>query len=366
MEEGEIPDDLPEEEEPAFSWTEYIAPQPRKPLIPSVNVALKLLVVSSPFLTPSHIIPLDFLGLTIGRDRLSTPPVTPPLTPPHLRLPELQISRHHCEISLKVNNTFRVKDLGSTHGTFLNTKRLSQPKVASDYIELKHLDILRVGSTSFEIHSHSSWGSCGACQLKTGNEIDVRSTSAPKPPSAKEEKVVVESRKEAHKKELDRLKKRILGSSEESAAKNKKQNKYTDRAALRRSLYAHTHEQYHEPELDQRALYHQEQEPDLQHSPGAHLLSKLGWKPGQSLGSASNPGILEPITATPNQHRQGLGISTESESDSVGKQQLNLSRRDAAYLKALARFKDASRLPVSLPHDDDDDDDNDNHGAGSN
>jgi len=61
---------------------------------------------------------------------------------------------HDCEVShnhavIEVNsNGLCIRDVGSTFGTYLNDKRLSEPKRASDAHKLKPCDSIKVGQTS--------------------------------------------------------------------------------------------------------------------------------------------------------------------------------------------------------------------------
>jgi pSer/pThr/pTyr-binding forkhead associated (FHA) protein len=58
-----------------------------------------------------------------------------------IRLRDSRASREHAQIR-KVNSSWAVKDLGSTNGTFVNDKRVSQGT-------LSHGDQIRIGSTEF-------------------------------------------------------------------------------------------------------------------------------------------------------------------------------------------------------------------------
>jgi pSer/pThr/pTyr-binding forkhead associated (FHA) protein len=60
-----------------------------------------------------------------------------------LRIPLEQVSRRHCEI-VQNNGTLRLRDLGSSNGTYVNGKRVLETK-------LKAGDRLRVGSLTFTV-----------------------------------------------------------------------------------------------------------------------------------------------------------------------------------------------------------------------
>ncbi len=61
----------------------------------------------------------------------------------HLRIPTRDVSRQHCELRL-YKNGLRVKDLGSSNGTFVNGKRIAE-------IVLNAGDQLRVGPVTFVV-----------------------------------------------------------------------------------------------------------------------------------------------------------------------------------------------------------------------
>ena len=60
-----------------------------------------------------------------------------------LRLPWSNVSRQHCEIK-KVNGNWRVHDLKSLNGTFVNNMPVEE-------VMLCHGDTLTIGSTNFKV-----------------------------------------------------------------------------------------------------------------------------------------------------------------------------------------------------------------------
>jgi pSer/pThr/pTyr-binding forkhead associated (FHA) protein len=61
----------------------------------------------------------------------------------HLRIPTKDVSRQHCVLLVK-GKTLAVKDLGSSNGTFINSKRIAEAK-------LKAGDRLRLGPVTFVV-----------------------------------------------------------------------------------------------------------------------------------------------------------------------------------------------------------------------
>lgn len=60
-----------------------------------------------------------------------------------VRIPTLDVSRQHCELNL-ADDSVKVKDLGSSNGTFVNGKRVTE-------IELNPGDRLQIGPVSFTV-----------------------------------------------------------------------------------------------------------------------------------------------------------------------------------------------------------------------
>lgn len=62
-------------------------------------------------------------------------------------LHDCEVSHNHAIIELQ-DGALCIRDVGSTFGTYLNEKRLSEPKRASDSHKLKPCDSIKVGQTS--------------------------------------------------------------------------------------------------------------------------------------------------------------------------------------------------------------------------
>ena len=63
-------------------------------------------------------------------------------------LHDCEVSHNHAVIELAQGGVLCIRDVGSTFGTYLNDKRLSEPKRASEPHKLKAYDSIKVGQTS--------------------------------------------------------------------------------------------------------------------------------------------------------------------------------------------------------------------------
>jgi eukaryotic-like serine/threonine-protein kinase len=65
------------------------------------------------------------------------------------------ISRHHCQLDIDPP-TLRVRDLGSTNGTFINGKKVElSPKESSEKVGavIGHSDLLTIGGTTVQVET---------------------------------------------------------------------------------------------------------------------------------------------------------------------------------------------------------------------
>ncbi|GAA6003827.1 hypothetical protein JCM10207_006426 [Rhodosporidiobolus poonsookiae] len=144
-----------------------------------------------------------------------------------VRLRELAVSKSHCTVfwsidpELENGGFWAITDNGSTHGTFLRgdgeTKelRLSEPKVASLPQRLHHLDLLRVGSTTFTLHQHASFA-CSLCSVASDSSnliplVPSSSSAAEEKPAGPAYTTKTKGEKEQDRREqLKGLKERFL------------------------------------------------------------------------------------------------------------------------------------------------------------
>jgi hypothetical protein len=67
------------------------------------------------------------------------------LSTSNLRLDDINVSRKHAVIEMRENGEWRITDLGSTNGTFVNDERIVQAQI-------KNGDRVRLGESSLEVH----------------------------------------------------------------------------------------------------------------------------------------------------------------------------------------------------------------------
>ncbi|KAF9171241.1 Angiogenic factor with G patch and FHA domains 1 [Mortierella sp. AD010] len=228
-------------------------------------------------------------------------------------------------------DTFKVIDCGSTHGTFLNGERLSDPKTASHPFALNHMDRLQLGSTVFEIHAHEDGRICGTCQVTENNEIEVLGDKDREPATGAGAKSGKNSplltgdlklSKEMERiEEMNRLKKKWAGPDKKAASTKRtgmgttgvdsgeeQPREYIDRAAKRRlynpdrsSPIPSVTPTYSPPEI--ASGFHV---PVAKTNKGHAMLSKMGWKAGTGLG-ATRQGVIEPVQLMVSEKKVGLG-----------------------------------------------------------
>ncbi|KAL0098018.1 SMAD/FHA domain-containing protein [Phycomyces blakesleeanus] len=262
---------------------------------PKSNAVLRLVVIKSTLFTPGNVVLVDANGLTVGRDRSAWDT--------RLRLAEMPVSKIHCQIYCESNKnepeSFYIIDVGSRHGTFVNGERLSEPKKSSLPRHLKHQDQLKIGSTVLQVHWHdSSEWPCQQCKVDSCQIIDT--TEGKRDKEEKEEEQRQRKKQELfqgnqRRKDLETTRRKELSRLKEIFAVPR-----VPVSALRQ----HTIEA--EPSVVETVT---NQMTPVQ-GVGDRMLRKMGWQDGQSLGKTGSGGILEPISATPQTERAGLGSQT--------------------------------------------------------
>ncbi|KAJ2856129.1 hypothetical protein J3B02_001777 [Coemansia erecta] len=277
----------------------------------------------------------------------------------------LEASSQNSEQQLKENTSVPevyIVDYGSTHGTFVNGKRISDAKTASIPCSLDHLDHIEIGQTLLQIHIHRQWA-CANCSSTGDNEIQTmhcenkelfNSTMEPTTvssslPSAKHSYSIKKARIE----ELKAIKLKYMPLPRTAAQRqNQNQNqsqssdrnnsdgrgsRYQDRAMTRREIHSKfTSANNLQPSMDtcclpnsnsvsdskakvqhnaSRSLSSTSSAPIAKDNQGFSMLQKMGWVPGSGLGSG-NGGITAPIEVRSNSTRSGLGSSSTSKSAS--------------------------------------------------
>ncbi|OZJ05965.1 hypothetical protein BZG36_01256 [Bifiguratus adelaidae] len=368
--------------------------RPQRP--PTTYLSLRLVTKSSNLLAEGSLVMVDENGLTIGRDRAAGGY--------RLRLAEMETSKFHCQVFYGLVESeqrpnmpfasasraaYQITDVGSQNGTFLNGDRLSETKTSSSPRELHHMDELTVGTTVFVVHLHESGFPCEACQVKQDNLISLDDGQIPSKrveskeddtekagsvsergfQNSKEKRAALDRER---RDELNRLKRKYAVNDENRPRKRRSsppaaatanaeatpsdkidQPRYVDRAKLRR-----WERPYKATESDSSPSQQQNyRTPRPSHSPspaapatssldtsnkGAKMLSKMGWKHGEALGTShfgdQDDRLLEPLHATGNIGRGGIGTGSAG---SIGKKEEELSDdwRERVRQKARDRFR---------------------------
>lgn len=256
---------------------------------------------------------------------------------PRIRLKEMPVSKLHATVFWdKTRDEWGVVDMGSKHGTFLQSARqpgaepvrLSPPRMASIPRPLHHLDRLIIGSTTFLCHIHEDRTPCTEC-TSTGQGV-IPLFAVPRESHRAAEKRPTDVAEMAHtqeardaKKALTSLRRTLLARLDPHHAypstSTQPPASYIDRSARRRAM--HPGSQLDSPgvqssrssspgpkkssrELSQ-TLSSAATPPLPEDNVGRRLLMKQGWQPGTGLGS----GLVEPLEVHPTPHRAGIGMA---------------------------------------------------------
>ncbi|KAJ1857089.1 hypothetical protein LPJ73_002095 [Coemansia sp. RSA 2703] len=218
-------------------------------------------------------------------------------------------------------------DQGSTHGTFVNNYRLSEPKAASKPRLLQHMDLLTIGQTKLQIHIHQQWA-CSKCSSTGENEISTLQTEHQQPASVHQPTSNAldtggsQETRQTRADILNQIKRKYMaaprhkqsGHGNLGAARNAS---YVDRAKLRREMQSghaeHSSRAIKKPPAPSES--YESTKPGIQpieeSNPGFSMLQKMGWTPGSGLGSDKS-GIVDPVEVQSNSTRSGLGMPAPS------------------------------------------------------
>ncbi|KAI8366338.1 SMAD/FHA domain-containing protein [Choanephora cucurbitarum] len=287
---------------------------------PLSNQSIRLVVKSSPFYQPGQVVLADANGLSVGRDRSWDC---------RLRLPEMIVSKYHAMIFWDPKlKQFCLIDNGSQHGTFLNDKRLSEPKQSSLPMPLDHLDRIRIGSTELEVHYHSQTG--WPCQECISNSLVDTNSGKKKPTSST-------YATSATPEELEESRRTwIKNTKKEYMDHNSSGSSYINRAQIRRMTTQPEkfikENDTPSPSLPDPSSVVVSASPTVVKGIGAHMLQKLGWQEGQGLGRHQD-GVLEPIAPTANNTRSGLGHAQPMHNNND-----NMSKKDRQRIIQQQRY----------------------------
>ena len=235
---------------------------------------LILVIAKSDLFQRGSLLVVDHRGTQFGRDN----------APNRLPMVELAVSRFHCVIYFRTK--FFIADCASTHGTFVNGRRLSEAKKASIPRELRHNDIIQIGSTFMQVHHHSS---CQHCDLKSNLILKI---------SGRIEKPVRLSKRTLEQMRIDEIRriKADYGLEEESDEELNHERKLK----IRKQALEITNKL-----AKRNVALNVISAPIDPSNKGRQLLEKMGWKQGSGLGV--KPGIVEPIVPSKNLGKKGLG-----------------------------------------------------------
>ena len=342
LEEGEVPEGPSSkfEYDPDYEW-------PGDGVTPTTWPLFRLLVLQSAVLHKHlRIAVLDAYGeVQFGRDRAPDGSETP-----RVRLKEMQVSKLHATVYWdKERREWAVVDMGSKHGTFLQSgrqsdakpTRLSPPRSASIPRPLRHLDRLIVGTTTFVCHVHEDRRPCVECMSSGQNDIPL--FTIPNDSARITGKRTDESERQTNqgrdpKRALTTLKRALLSRLEQADPKlpsTLPTTTYLDRSARRRAMHPGSH--FDSPGVQSPRdgspgaikLAHESAQQVVPQSSAVHveeprtpgtlpagnigrqLLLKQGWQPGTILGSPAEEGasgLIEPIEVTVLRPRAGLGM----------------------------------------------------------
>lgn len=208
-------------------------------------------------------------------------------------IPDQLVSKLHCKFQYVKKDglyIYELIDLGSKNGTYLNGERLSDSLIQSLPATISHGSVITVGRTDLLCHIHPNDETCPDCTA---------ASSITKGPvnGFENDKTL----KEKHHIEASSIRKKF-GINYLSISKLPEG--YEDRAEVRRKQVGSSHSS----EKTETASVN---EPICKRNKGYNLLSKMGWKEGETLGKRSEGSILEPILAVERINKNsGFGCDT--------------------------------------------------------
>ncbi|CAH1394275.1 unnamed protein product [Nezara viridula] len=229
-------------------------------------------------------------------------------------IPDQLVSKMHCKFQYVKKGRlyiYELIDLGSKNGTYVNGKRLSESLVESLPATISHGSVITVGRTDLLCHIHPQDEICPDCTA---------ASSIMKGPinDFENDKTL----KEKHQIEALSIRKKF-GLSHLSTTKLPEG--YEDRAEVRRKQVGSSHS-------SEKTETSSVNEPICKRNKGYALLSKMGWKEGETLGKRNEGAISQPILAVDRINKtSGLGCE-------VSHPMVEKSKKCDISLKTLHRY----------------------------
>jgi hypothetical protein len=310
-------------------------------------VTMRLLVVKSSILPRRHRIAVvdGYPEVQFGRDVALVGSDTA-----RIRLKEMEVSKFHATAFWDAKRReWAIVDMGSKHGTYLKSSesgsnagdttgpgdRLSAMKMSSVPRRIRHLDLLTIGSTTFQFHIHEDHVPCVECSPQGGDEIplfpkatDRTRDESPglKRPFGMEDNA---ARPKDPKKALTMLRQALLTRHDDGRPSMDSKIRYADRSAARRVRQSSSHHDAPGVPLHRSDSSSGSTSPGPVSSAsvegttpipatniGHQLLLKQGWQPGTTLGVAegigdNSNGLVEPLDIDVYRDRAGLGSTRD-------------------------------------------------------
>ncbi|XP_014252856.1 angiogenic factor with G patch and FHA domains 1 [Cimex lectularius] len=276
-EDGECSDSEDQEQKPVVieSGPKSFKPDISKHVAPSIRFIVKTTELKN--LPVGKLFILTRLGGTLGREGKHD-----------ILIPDRNVSKLHSRFFYSLEDdgfNYKIVDLGSRNGTYIDGVRLSDSLTKSAPTSLNHGNVLTVGCTDLLCHIHEGDKTCSECE----------------PNLVSKKPNIHRNIKEQHQFEQKQLRKKF-GLSK-GHIDYKADGKYEDRSEHRRKTEGSSHDS-EKTEIASVDFAINEK------NKGFKLLEKMGWKEGKTLGKEDSKGLLEPINIHP-RGKRGLGASQD-------------------------------------------------------
>lgn len=286
---------------------------------------MRLIVTESDKMDVGKLFVVTFKGGSLGREGNHD-----------VLIHDLNVSKNHLKFIYNHKKGFYQFTDKSRNGTLLDgiqTSKLTQEESRPN--DLEHGSILQLAKTKLLCHIHEGLTTCDECEpynytKKPQEELKTASVEA-QPSNL------------SHKEQLKLLQKRYGLATEKylenpSGTNNKN---YEDRAEKRRVKVGSSHASVKTEQASVNTSISSENK-------GFKLLSKMGWKDGDSIGK-SQEGIKEPVQVKTQQGTSGLG----SDAPSLTMNFQTNSKKKAIWNKTQERYNNLKKNDENIFDDDD-------------